>query len=65
MWAHFLVAGSARQWAQLTLVAPASASIAAALRFGDQVTVGGGHLAHGLQNLDETEPLTIIQTFCS
>lgn len=54
---HFLVLGSSREGTQLTLGAPAAPAVAAALGFGDQVAVGGGHLAHGLQHFGEAESL--------
>lgn len=57
MGTHLLVVGSAGQGAQLALRAPAAPAVAAALGLGDQVAVGGGHLAHGLQHLGEAEAL--------
>lgn len=59
---HFLVLGSSREGAELTLGAPAAPAVAAALRFGDQVAVGGGHLAHGLQYFGEAESLASVWT---
>lgn len=60
MWTHLLVLYSARQGAKLTLRSPTTASITAAFRLGDAVAVGGGLLAHGLENLSEAKALTII-----
>lgn len=62
---HFLVLGSSRKGAELTLGAPTAPTVAAALRFGDQVAVGGGHLAHGLQHFGEAESLAGVDTLCA
>lgn len=61
-WAHPLVLHGARQWAELTLGSPAAPKIAAALRFGDTVPVGGALLTHSLEHLGETEALSVIDT---
>lgn len=57
---HLLVLYGAGQGAEFTLRAPASARVAAALRLGDAVSVGGRLLAHGLQNLHVTEALPVV-----
>lgn len=54
---HLLVLGGSWERAELALGAPAAATIAATLRLGDQIAVGGGHLAHGLQHFCEAESL--------
>lgn len=54
--------GGPRQGAELTVVAPASASIAAALRLGHHVPVTGTHLTQGGQDLSEAEAFTVIWT---
>lgn len=54
---HFLVLGGSKKGAELTLRSPTAPTVAAALRFGDQVAVGGRHLAHGLQYFSEAEAL--------
>lgn len=58
--AQLLVLGSARQRADLAVRPPAAAPVAAALGLGDSVAVGGGLLAHDLENLGEAETLTVI-----
>lgn len=59
---HFLVLGGSRKGAEFTLGTPAAPTVAAAFRFGDQVAVGGGHLAHGLQYFSEAESLASVWT---
>lgn len=58
--AHLLVVGGAWQGAQLTVGAPASAPVTAALGLGHQVPVAGTHLAQCGQDLSETEAFTVI-----
>lgn len=48
VWTHLLVLHGARQGAELALWSPATASVTAALGFGNAVAVGGRLLAHGL-----------------
>lgn len=62
-WTHLLVLYSAGQWAELTLCAPASAHVAAALRLGNTVSAGGRLLAHCLQNLCIAVTLSVVNTF--
>lgn len=62
MWAQLFVLGSARQGAELTLVAPAAAPVTAALRLGGGGPAARRHLAHGLQHLRETEALPVVCT---
>lgn len=57
---HPLVLGGARQWTQLTVGAPAAASVAAALGLGHQVPVAGGHLTQSGQDLGEAEAFAVI-----
>lgn len=58
--AHLLVLHSAGQWAELTLRAPASAHVAAALGLGHAVPAGGRLLAHGLQDLGVAVALPVV-----
>lgn len=60
IWAEFLVAGSGRQRAELTLLPPATASVTTALRPADRNTTAGGHLTHGVQNFSETKAFPVI-----
>lgn len=62
---HFLVLGGSKKGAELTLRSPTAPTVAAALRFGDQVAVGGRHLAHGLQYFSEAEALAGVNTLCA
>lgn len=59
-WAHLLVLYGAGQRAELTLRPPASAHVAAALRLGHTVPVGGRLLTHCLQDLSVTEALSVV-----
>lgn len=58
--AHLLVLHSAGQRAELTLRAPASAHVAAALGLGHAVPAGGRLLAHGLQDLSVAVALPVV-----
>lgn len=60
IWTEFLVAGSGRQRAELTLLPPATASVTTTLRPADRNTTAGGHLTHGVQNFSETEAFPVI-----
>lgn len=57
---HLLVLCCPREGAELTVGAPSSASITAALRLGHQVPVAGGHLTQRGQNFGEAEAFTVI-----
>lgn len=59
-WAHLLVLNGARQRAELTLRPPAPAHVAAALRLGHTVPVGGRLLAHGLQDFGVAVALSVV-----
>lgn len=57
---YLLVLGGSREWAELTLMTPASPPIAAAFWLCDKVTTAGCHLTHGLQHLCKAEALSIV-----
>lgn len=57
---YLFVLGSSRKWAQLTLVTPAPAPIAAAFWLCDQITAAGRHLTHCLQYFCKAEPLSVV-----
>lgn len=58
--AHLLELDGAGQRAELALRPPASADVAAALRFGHADPAGGRLLAHGLQDLRVTVALPVV-----
>lgn len=60
---YLFVLGGSWKWAQLTLVAPASATVTAALRLCDEVAATGGHLTHCLQYLGEAQTLAVVEAF--
>ena len=57
---YLFVLRSSREWAELTLMTPASPPVAAAFWLCDKVTAAGCHLTHGLQHLCKAEALAIV-----
>lgn len=62
--AHLLVLDGAGEGAKFALRSPPSATVTAALRLGDAVSVCGRLLAHGLQGLHVAEALPVVDTLC-
>lgn len=58
--AHLLILCGPREGAELTVGAPSSAAITAALGLGHHVPVTGGHLTQRGQNFSEAEAFTVI-----
>lgn len=60
MGAEFFEGHSALERADLTVGAPASPSITAALRLGDRVPVARADLTHVLEHLREAVPFPVV-----
>lgn len=58
--AHLLILCGPRDGAELTVDAPSSAAVTAALGLGHQVPVTGGHLTQRGQNFSEAEAFPVI-----